>query len=947
MASWTSAKTDDLLAWYDAAQGGYQRRLWLLVRWRLLGSGVLYGFYCATQLLQPVLLRRIVLAVEEGRPDGAWFAVAIGVAGVLGSLAKEQQLFINYTLGSELRSLTAALVYRTALTLREAEAPPTLANLLTNDAQKLLDALPLIHLSWATPSMILIAGVMLVDLAGWAALSGMALLLCLVPANLWLVSQLKATRAAHLPRSDARVSRCVELVRSSRALKFNGWDGAFEDGILSLRNAELPYIRTELRLFSYLMTMTVALPQLATALALAAAVLARPNMPLTAALAFPVLSLFSVTRFPIMFFGELSGQLAQASVALSRLTRFLDEGRGGEGKGSKGREGQKGRGKEPGGRAVGGGADDGKGIGGKGVGSGRGAAGGEHGMEGVRLARLNGEKDPVADLNGEEARVAHGLNGGKAQLAGLNGVKDPVADLHGEEEVGLAATPLLILKEAAFAWGVGGMPNAGCSNQQGKAQPQQGGGGGRGGDGTGGSGNGGGPTGNRKGRGLGGAGGGGGHGDGKGDGSDETDNGGGGDSASANDSGSSGDGSGSPSPIAVSGVTFSLYPGDLLMVVGAVGSGKSSLLSGVLGEAILVSGVVDASGAGDRVAYCAQNAWVQNMSVRDNILFGKEMDREWYTRVLAGCALVSDLAVLPHGDETIIGERGVTLSGGQKQRVALARAVYSRPALVLLDDVFSALDGPTGALVFSALFEEAGGLFRGAGAVLVGHATHFAPKANAGCMLLKGGRQVARGSVQRLKAAVEGAEAAGGGGGARGRRAGNGGETALPLRPRSIHAEALLASEVDALRAFLDSIGGGEDDTEGGAEDDTEGGDTPKRPPPPAVPKPSSPRKPTGGAADDFASEGSGGDPRLGVRTMMAWVAAAGGCGWFGIEILFFTCERLSYVRASPPPTSTHTDIHTHPHTHTHILHSPPVLPSTLGLHSYADESSASKRFRM
>jgi ABC-type multidrug transport system fused ATPase/permease subunit len=128
-------------------------------------------------------------------------------------------------------------------------------------------------------------------------------------------------------------------------------------------------------------------------------------------------------------------------------------------------------------------------------------------------------------------------------------------------------------------------------------------------------------------------------------------------------------------PAAVSGVTFSVYPGDLLMVAGAVGAGKSSMLSGILGEALLISGSVDSSGAGDRVAYCSQNAWVQNLSVRDNILFGKDMEEDWYNRVLAGCALESDLFLLPHGDGTIIGERGVTLSGGQKQRVALARAV--------------------------------------------------------------------------------------------------------------------------------------------------------------------------------------------------------------------------------------------------------------------------------
>jgi len=99
-AGWASSKTDDLLAKYDAFVGSYRRRLWLLVRWRLLGSGALYAVYCATQLLQPVLLRGVVRAVEEGRADGASFAVGIGLAGVVGSMAKEQQLFLNFRLGS-------------------------------------------------------------------------------------------------------------------------------------------------------------------------------------------------------------------------------------------------------------------------------------------------------------------------------------------------------------------------------------------------------------------------------------------------------------------------------------------------------------------------------------------------------------------------------------------------------------------------------------------------------------------------------------------------------------------------------------------------------------------------------------------------------------------------------------------------------------------------------
>ena len=101
----------------------------------------------------------------------------------------------------------------------------------------------------------------------------------------------------------------------------------------------------------------------------------------------------------------------------------------------------------------------------------------------------------------------------------------------------------------------------------------------------------------------------------------------------------------------------------------------------------------------------------------------------------------------------MIGERGVTLSGGQKQRVALARAVYGTPRLLLLDDVFSALDGPTGRHVFHALFKRTGGaLLADAACVLVSHATQYAPLASAGCLLMDGGRVVAAGSIGELRA---------------------------------------------------------------------------------------------------------------------------------------------------------------------------------------------------
>jgi hypothetical protein len=95
----------------------------------------------------------------------------------------------------------------------------------------------------------------------------------------------------------------------------------------------------------------------------------------------------------------------------------------------------------------------------------------------------------------------------------------------------------------------------------------------------------------------------------------------------------------------------------------------------------------------NHVAYVAQAAWLQNVSIRDNILFGLPYIKDRYNRTLKACCLVPDLEILQDGDSTEIGERGITLSGGQKARVALARAVYSRASIILLDDVLSAVDG--------------------------------------------------------------------------------------------------------------------------------------------------------------------------------------------------------------------------------------------------------------
>jgi ABC-type bacteriocin/lantibiotic exporter with double-glycine peptidase domain len=132
-------------------------------------------------------------------------------------------------------------------------------------------------------------------------------------------------------------------------------------------------------------------------------------------------------------------------------------------------------------------------------------------------------------------------------------------------------------------------------------------------------------------------------------------------------------------------------------VCGNVGSGKSSLLNGIIGEMTKLKGSINVNGT---VAYVPQQAWMQNATLKNNILFGKELNEINYRRVISSCALKTDLTVLPAGDSTEIGEKGINLSGGQKQRISLARAVYSDADILILDDPLSAVDAHVGKHIF-------------------------------------------------------------------------------------------------------------------------------------------------------------------------------------------------------------------------------------------------------
>ncbi|XP_076024056.1 ATP-binding cassette sub-family C member 3 isoform X2 [Genypterus blacodes] len=185
--------------------------------------------------------------------------------------------------------------------------------------------------------------------------------------------------------------------------------------------------------------------------------------------------------------------------------------------------------------------------------------------------------------------------------------------------------------------------------------------------------------------------------------------------------------------------------GSLLAVVGQVGCGKSSLISALLGEMEKLEGDVSIRGS---VAYVPQQAWIQNATLRDNILFGNPYNEQKYGCVLEACALTPDLKVLPGGDMTEIGEKGINLSGGQRQRVSLARALYSDADVYLLDDPLSAVDAHVAKHIFDNLIGPEGAL-KGKTRILVTHGITFLPQVD-NIMVMVDGRVSEMGSYLEL-----------------------------------------------------------------------------------------------------------------------------------------------------------------------------------------------------
>jgi ATP-binding cassette, subfamily C (CFTR/MRP), member 4 len=157
------------------------------------------------------------------------------------------------------------------------------------------------------------------------------------------------------------------------------------------------------------------------------------------------------------------------------------------------------------------------------------------------------------------------------------------------------------------------------------------------------------------------------------------------------------------SKIGILSIDLEIGKENLTVIIGQVGSGKSTLLEVILKELPLTEGLLKVNGV---ISYAAQESWIFEGSIKNNIIFTNKFDKNRYKAVVNACALERDFELFPHGDETIVGDRGMNLSGGQKARVNLARAIYKTADIYLLDDPLSAVDSHVGNHIFEKCIKE-------------------------------------------------------------------------------------------------------------------------------------------------------------------------------------------------------------------------------------------------
>jgi len=591
-----------------------QRSLWkALFRiffWDLVWSGILNACQNFTLLLTPLLIRAFLLWLEN---DDApiWQGYAIGaimflVGNCLNGLLSTHMIIILQVIGMDTRTVLNASIYRKSLRLsnsaRQNTSTGEVVTLMSNDAEKLPQSVISLHNLWLTPIFLIVAITMLVQLVGYGALAGVALLVLSIPFQGKMAFEAMTIQGEQMKTTEQRVKLLNEVLQGIKIVKFYAWEASFQEKISALRNVELGHIKKIAIINAKILAVLVATPWLMVLITLwvffATGGDFKPDVVFTA------VSLLYVIRFPMFFLPMAIAGAASAHVSLKRMQRYLEM----DEISKEDREW---------------GNPDGTGKG--------------HGDIELNDASFMWKLEETE----EDMPPVESKKGGKKSKKSV--VK---AEERKEEN-----------QEAAEE-----------SKEQVKEKAE---------------------------------------------------------------------------PFTVEVSSLKLSGPELVAVVGMVGSGKSSLVSALLGEMTKTQGKVRVNGS---VAYVAQTPWILNASVKQNILMGKAYEKEKYEKVLDVCALLQDLEMLPGGDGTEIGEKGINLSGGQKQRISLARAAYADADIYVFDDPLSAVDAHVGRHIFEKLMLE---MLSSKTRVVCTNQLHFLPQMGR-VLVLKQGKITESGTYREL-----------------------------------------------------------------------------------------------------------------------------------------------------------------------------------------------------
>jgi len=631
-------------------QGRVGKAMWKMHSRRFVLAGIVKLVHDAIMFTGPFLLEVLLKHVQSG--GGGWigfgYACALAVSAVLETLTVNVYFHTLFRICLHLKTELVDMLYAKSLRISAAAKSEmgtgAVVNLQSNDGAKLWSLPQYLHMLWSGPVQILAVMALLVRIIHFIpAMVGLAVTVALIPLSALVAKALARIRKKVVALTDARVKLCSEVITGIKAIKLYAWEAPYKQRILELREKEL----AEIRKSALIGTWNNILWQGGPILISMAAFLSYTAMgyPLTAAVAFPALSLFNLLRFPVMMFPTQLMNIINAKVALDRIQKFIEA------------------------------------------------------EEMVQPPLLPAAKSAASHINNVDGvDDDDGTTKRQSSTTASSHSKN-----NGQQETFSSSVACCIRGSPSFAWT---------------------------------------PT----------------------------------------------------SPPLLHSINFEVQAGQLVIVVGSVGSGKSSLLAALLGEMCIVendtkksnhhrfgggaTNGVGTSRYGDStksavmvagtVAYTQQDPWIQNASLKNNILM--EMDTHclslssdpvssssassssssssssFYHKVVEACALLPDIDMLPAGDATEIGEKGVNLSGGQRHRVALARACYADADVYFMDDPLSAVDAHVGRHLFDKCLC---GLLRNKTRILVTHQLQYLGAADV-VMVIKDGRITEMGSYKEL-----------------------------------------------------------------------------------------------------------------------------------------------------------------------------------------------------